>query len=29
LALLALAGYGMYRFAMEWVPKLIDLLEKR
>ncbi len=29
LALLAFAGYGMYRFAMEWVPKLIDLLEKR
>lgn len=29
LVLLVFAGYGVYKFAIEWVPKVIDVLEKR
>ena len=29
LLLLVCASYGVYRFAEDWVPKLIELLEKR
>lgn len=29
LLLLVCSGYGVYRFAVDWVPKVIELLEKR